>query len=1033
MAATGGLQYNERSGFLVGEVITDEIDRLVDELQALRAIEANTAMAVKLLQAMANVREPDEIGRFGALPPTLAANDSKSAEEQRQPAAPGAPDSQRQDAPAAAPSQPATINVEGASLQLTRAPDAPPNTPSVTRPADDQGEPRTQSIPAEAAPTHSPAPSRAAAPVSARRDSTGRFTSEPGAGRRPDEANDPSRGGTLSAIRSIASAVKEATASASEGSENIDPTIQAAKEVGGILSPAKALLRPLGGLFGRSKEAKEAKQHREQVTWLRRIWRGQADAGKGGASGGILRLLGMLLPMLGLLLAPLKALGRLTGLAKLLGAAGGLGRAVFSRGRRSVGSAGGGRRGGFWRGRNSAEPGAARAYSDRARAGTDVPGRSERAGSAGAGRKGRIGQAVSKAGGMLGSAGSMLKGGAGALVKKLPLIGALVGGGMLASSLMKDAKTPEEKRDKYAGVGSAAGSLVGGALGMIGGPVGMMAGSYIGEIIGEKVGTWLAGADLGAMVDNVTGMFRDMASAAGEMASKAWDYVSGAWSGMIDGGVKLFTGMQTWFSDKLAWIGDELSQIKDSVKDKVQDAAYTVRDKVSNGASTVADTGRNVLNKITGGRYTGGSNAAKSQMVSAMAEAGITDPKSQAALMANVDHETGGFKRFDENLNYSAERLQKVFPKYYKNADDARADAGNAEAIANRVYGGRMGNTDPGDGFKFRGRGMIQLTGKSQYESMGKKLGVDLVNNPELAADPKIAAKIAAEYWKSSGADKAAQAGDFTAARKKVNGGTNGLEDTMAKTQGYLAQANAGELTAPQTADKSKVQAPVGAQNAISGTIAAVKARQAHQEARPVGVLASTAIRTPVSISAPTGETQQIRALQPSKPAENTGSAPTGTAAPGIFAAAKKSFTKTAAVPASLAPAAQPVPLPPTSAVAAKAPEAPQSLKGTPVMPLAAAAAPTVPASPVAAPPVIAAPTAPAVPASVKSISYQAPAPDANLSKVPVTPEVRTPPAPPSSSGPATTQPLAPLTQGVADRQIAHVAAGGLGMGLAQL
>jgi len=784
------------------------------------------------------------------------------------------------------------------------------------------------------------------------------------------EANDPSRSGTLSAIRSIATAVKDATAGASEGTENIDPAIQAAKELGGIFSPVKALVRPLGGLFGRSKEAKEAKQHREQVTWLRRIWRGQADAGKRSGGGGLLRVLGMLLPLLGLLLAPIKALGRLTGLTKLLGAAAGLGRSVFSGGRRGAP----GRRGGFWRRKGPDAPGGPR-HSERTRIGADGLGRSERAttrserpGRPGAGGRGRVGNALSKAGGLLGSAGSLLKGGAGTLLKKVPVLGALIGGGMLASSLMQDAKTPEEKKDKYGSVGSAAGGLVGGALGLIGGPAGVIAGGYIGEYIGEKVGTWLATADLRAMTDSVTGIFGEMADTAGGLAKSAYEYVSKTWSGMIDSGIKLFTDMKGWVGDKLDWIGDKLTEAKDAVKDKVQDVSYAVRDSVSSGAATVADKGKNLLNTVTGGRYTGGSNAAKGEMISAMAEAGITDHKSQAALMANVDNETGGFKRFDENLNYSAERLQKIFPKYYKTADAARADAGNPEAIANRVYGGRMGNNDPGDGYKYRGRGMIQLTGKNQYESMSKKVGVDLVANPDLAADPKIAAKIAAEYWKSSGADKAAQAGDYAKARKIVNGGSIGLEETLAKTGAYLEQANAGELTAPQTADKSKAQAPAAAQKAMSGTLAAMHGKP---QPGPIGVLA------PAAASA--------------TPAPTAGVASPATAP---------------AVAQSLKPAA-----------------------ATPVSP----ATPAVPAATLAAPPAVAAPVAPAVPETVKSISYQPPAADAATTKVPATPEVRTPPPASSSAGPATSQPLAPLTQNLPDRQIAHVASGGLGMGLAQL
>ena len=127
--------------------------------------------------------------------------------------------------------------------------------------------------------------------------------------------------------------------------------------------------------------------------------------------------------------------------------------------------------------------------------------------------------------------------------------------------------------------------------------------------------------------------------------------------------------------------------------------------------------------------------------------AGITDKRAQANILAQIQAESGG-KAQSENMNYSPERLLKVFPKYFKDIEDAKkVSAGGQEAIANRVYGGRMGNAAD-EGFKYRGRGLIQLTGKDNYKKFGELLGIDLVNNPELANDPEIAQRLAVEYFK---------------------------------------------------------------------------------------------------------------------------------------------------------------------------------------------------------------------------------------------------------------------------------------------
>lgn len=158
----------------------------------------------------------------------------------------------------------------------------------------------------------------------------------------------------------------------------------------------------------------------------------------------------------------------------------------------------------------------------------------------------------------------------------------------------------------------------------------------------------------------------------------------------------------------------------------------------------------------------------------------IDTPLRVSHFWSQISHECAGFKSDTENLNYSARRLRQVFPKYFRTDAEAAAAAGNPQAIANKVYGGRLGNTAPGDGWKYRGRGPLQLTGKANYAEMGKALGIDLVGNPDLAADPRIGLQIACEFWKARGLNKLADANDIRAITKKINGGYNGLADRKA-------------------------------------------------------------------------------------------------------------------------------------------------------------------------------------------------------------------------------------------------------------
>ena len=142
------------------------------------------------------------------------------------------------------------------------------------------------------------------------------------------------------------------------------------------------------------------------------------------------------------------------------------------------------------------------------------------------------------------------------------------------------------------------------------------------------------------------------------------------------------------------------------------------------------------------------------------------------------------FTKLVENMNYSAKRLSEVWPKRFRGEDGkpnnlALKIANNPEAIANVVYANRMGNgpAETDDGWRFRGRGYIHLTGKDNYKRYGEYLGLDLENNPELAENKEIAAEIAAEFWYRSNLNDAADVLDLIAIRRKVNGGLIGFGD----------------------------------------------------------------------------------------------------------------------------------------------------------------------------------------------------------------------------------------------------------------
>lgn len=151
-------------------------------------------------------------------------------------------------------------------------------------------------------------------------------------------------------------------------------------------------------------------------------------------------------------------------------------------------------------------------------------------------------------------------------------------------------------------------------------------------------------------------------------------------------------------------------------------------------------------------------------------------------FLGQVLHESNMLSRLEENLNYtSAARIAAVWPTRFKDASDAEAFVRNPRGLANKVYGGRMGNHGPNDGWKYRGRGLIQVTGWLNYESVGKRLGLDLIADPDLLASPAIALRASIAWWEGNIPDHVM--GNIRKVTQRVNGGTVGLEHREQLTQ----------------------------------------------------------------------------------------------------------------------------------------------------------------------------------------------------------------------------------------------------------
>lgn len=162
---------------------------------------------------------------------------------------------------------------------------------------------------------------------------------------------------------------------------------------------------------------------------------------------------------------------------------------------------------------------------------------------------------------------------------------------------------------------------------------------------------------------------------------------------------------------------------------------------------------------------------------------GIESVIQQAAFLAQISHESGRLARWEENLNYSAQRLMQIWPRRFPSLTIAQQYAGKPEALANFVYGGRMGNTQPGDGWRYRGRGLKQLTGKDNYTAYMLAADVNALSNPDLLLEPKFAADSAGWFWAANGLNALADARAWPTMTRRINGGLIGLADRVQAIQ----------------------------------------------------------------------------------------------------------------------------------------------------------------------------------------------------------------------------------------------------------
>ena len=170
-------------------------------------------------------------------------------------------------------------------------------------------------------------------------------------------------------------------------------------------------------------------------------------------------------------------------------------------------------------------------------------------------------------------------------------------------------------------------------------------------------------------------------------------------------------------------------------------------------------------------------------LIDMFARYNINTTQRQASFIGQCQHESNNFRTLEENLHYSADGLMRTWPSRFPSADVAEQYANNPEKIANKVYAGRLGNGDEesGEGALYFGRGLIQLTGKENYDRCGKAIGFDFVNKPQLLVEPYYACMSAGWFWNKKGLNDLADKRDYPEMTKRINGGLLGLADRIAK------------------------------------------------------------------------------------------------------------------------------------------------------------------------------------------------------------------------------------------------------------
>lgn len=195
-----------------------------------------------------------------------------------------------------------------------------------------------------------------------------------------------------------------------------------------------------------------------------------------------------------------------------------------------------------------------------------------------------------------------------------------------------------------------------------------------------------------------------------------------------------------------------------------------------------------------------------------LAAFGINTPLRAAHFLAQTLHESGGLTVLRENMRYThGDRILEIFGVGHSRAavrsEEVPGLVGSAEALAERVYGlgcpskaHELGNTEPGDGYRYRGNGLLQTTGREAHRRLGQRIGVDLETNPELATDPRYALRLAAAEWQALHCNEAADADDIGLVTRRVNGGTNGLAERkvwLAKVRPLALVSGPGAANAP--------------------------------------------------------------------------------------------------------------------------------------------------------------------------------------------------------------------------------------------